>query len=356
MASAEFPISLDLRIETPENARLTCQVAGPTWRGLAYLIDSFFRFAIFVLGLMLALLLSLSFAGISSGLVLLLLFVLEWGYFAGCEYFWQGRTPGKWACGLRVVHESGEPLSWWGAVLRNLLRVADTLPLMLVFPDQSALLAVTPIYGPALISMLLTTRLQRLGDLAAGTIVIHEVKPTLDPPPIILNKIEPLPRGELSGFRPSRRTLAVIDRFLARRPAVTHRRGHLMAAPLARELAEKLSHGAELSQYAKFPMAYLAQVHVTFTPRTEPIEPKDRSRNMAASGAQGAARQPSLARLSPARSAATQAIAEPEFLEFAEAVPSATSVAPSEVLDFLEVVDSPTPRDDGPPSAGGGTR
>jgi hypothetical protein len=90
------------------------------------------------------------------GLFLLLLFVAQWLYFVICEARW-GRSPGKKWLGLRVVTTSGRPIGWRAAALRNLLRVADLLPVG---------------YLVGVVSMAVSSRFQRLGDLVAGTMVI----------------------------------------------------------------------------------------------------------------------------------------------------------------------------------------
>ena len=75
------------------------------------------------------------------------------------EAVWQGQTPGKRIIGLRVIHASGRPVSTGEAILRNIVRIADQLP---------------GIYAIGIVSVFLTARSQRLGDLAAGTVVVHE--------------------------------------------------------------------------------------------------------------------------------------------------------------------------------------
>jgi hypothetical protein len=96
----------------------------------------------------------------AMGLVLVAYFVVSWGYGAFCEGFFNGRTLGKRAQGLRVVSNQGVPITGTQAILRNLLGAADGMG---------------SFYLIGLASMLLTSRFQRLGDLAAGTMVIAEV-------------------------------------------------------------------------------------------------------------------------------------------------------------------------------------
>ena len=93
-----------------------------------------------------------------AGPTLLVVFVTEWFYPVAFEVLWRGRTPGKAGLGLRVVHRDGTPIRWPASVLRNLLLAADFLPLS---------------YGFGIVSMLCDVHFRRLGDLAAGTLVIH---------------------------------------------------------------------------------------------------------------------------------------------------------------------------------------
>ncbi len=141
-------------VETPEGVELVLRCAGPIPRAIAWGVDLVIR------GLGVGILAAgLQWLGRSSmGLVLLVLFFAEWLYPVIFEVFWRGRTPGKRALGLAVVRDDGLPVDWGSSVLRNLLRTADFLPGM---------------FGAALISMMATKSFKRLGDLAAGTIVIY---------------------------------------------------------------------------------------------------------------------------------------------------------------------------------------
>lgn len=154
-------------IETPEGVELSLRCAGPLLRGVAYGIDFFIRgVAIFLLAIMLAYLGN----GSQFGILLIVVFLMEWFYPVLFEVLWHGRTPGKRALGLVVVRDDGLPVDWGASFLRNLLRTADFLPAM---------------FGAAYISMLASKSFKRLGDLAAGTIVVHsaaEVAQSWTPP------------------------------------------------------------------------------------------------------------------------------------------------------------------------------
>ncbi len=157
-----------IRIATPDNVELDFELAGPGSRFLALLVDTLLA-AVFLVGL-LVLFTRLrldSFFGIGdalqawqSALLVLVLFLLRWGYFIFFETCFRGRTPGKMLVGIRTVRDNGLPLGFRHSLIRNLLRVGDTLP--------------PPLYLLGGLSVLISRKGQRLGDLAAGTIVVRE--------------------------------------------------------------------------------------------------------------------------------------------------------------------------------------
>lgn len=152
------PLDTRLRLETPEGVDLLLSPAGPLVRARAFAVDLAVRGALALSGLVV-----LGQLGkLGLGLGLLLLFLLNWWYPVLFEVFNQGRTPGKQLLGLRVVHQDGTPVGWGAALLRNLLRFVDMLPLG---------------YCCGLLASLASPRFQRLGDLAAGTLVIHRPRP-----------------------------------------------------------------------------------------------------------------------------------------------------------------------------------
>lgn len=141
-------------VETPEGIDLRAQAAGPVPRILAFAIDVFYRSLILA-----ALGIALLFAERAGmGLWLVCSFLLEWFYPVFFEVLRGGQTPGKKAFGLMVVNDNLTPISWGASVLRNLLRFADFLPFG---------------YATGVVSMTLNRNFQRLGDMAAGTLVIY---------------------------------------------------------------------------------------------------------------------------------------------------------------------------------------
>ena len=140
------------RYETPEGVDLGLHPAGPAVRSLAFALDTGIRLALY-----LAIALPLAIAGFGGGMLLIGIFLLEWVYPVVFEV-WTGATPGKRAMGLAVVHDDGTPVGLPGSAIRNLLRAIDFLPIF---------------YGVGLVSTLVDRDFRRLGDLAAGTLVIH---------------------------------------------------------------------------------------------------------------------------------------------------------------------------------------
>ena len=238
------PIDTTAEVETPEHVRFHFRIAGPAKRTLAYLIDGLIRASIvLVLGLLLLLGSSATTEELmqaSSGLMLIVLFGLEWGYYVFCEMVWSGRSPGKRALGLRVVTESGRPLSLFDSVLRNLLRAADFLPGM---------------YALGVLVMAREPRFRRLGDLVAGTMVIVEERHRVASP----LRIEPPPTARELARLPARIPLSAdeldaIELFL-RRSRLSPLREEELAAIVAPTYARRMN--VRYSDAARF----LALIH-----------------------------------------------------------------------------------------------
>jgi len=141
--------------ETPEGIVLELRPAGLSARFYAFLLDLTLRgvalnFMAIPLGLM---------GGMGLGILLIVAFLIEWLYPVVFELTRSGATPGKRVFRLKVVMDNGLPVTPAASLARNLLRVADFLPVL---------------YGFAIVSMLLRRDGKRLGDLAAGTMVVHE--------------------------------------------------------------------------------------------------------------------------------------------------------------------------------------
>lgn len=173
-------------IEIAEGAEIQLRVAGPAVRALAWLIDFLIKvaavvvLAIVVMGFLGSFMVAIAGEGggnVTYGLFLGLLFIVEWIYHIIFEAMPRGATPGKQAMGLRVVRVSGAPISLKQAVARNLLRFADMQP-CLVFMVFDAIPYTIATYVFGLACCIMTKRFQRLGDLAAGTVVVYTERKT----------------------------------------------------------------------------------------------------------------------------------------------------------------------------------
>lgn len=158
-------VSLDtlFTAETPEGIALALRPAGVAPRFYAFAIDLGIRFAILIAATTVLALLG----RMGTGVFLILTFALEWFYPVLFELGLSGATPGKRSLGLRVVMDSGLPVTPAASLLRNLLRAADFLPVA---------------YGFGLAAMLLRSDFKRIGDLAAGTLVVYAKNVSLHGP------------------------------------------------------------------------------------------------------------------------------------------------------------------------------
>lgn len=155
-----------LTIETPEQIDLEFPVAGLGSRGLALLIDSLIQMIVLVVVFFFMQLVApdLDRYWTTAGkwmtaAVIFLMFCLYWGYFAVFEAFWNGQTPGKRLAHVRVIAASGRAINVFEAIARNFLRAVDSQFGYLV----------------GLIAIVVDKRNRRLGDMVAGTVVVHEL-------------------------------------------------------------------------------------------------------------------------------------------------------------------------------------
>jgi uncharacterized RDD family membrane protein YckC len=150
-------INSNLLIDTPENLMLEVEVAGFGSRGIAAMMD-------YTIILVLLTLVSCGFAQFSDtdleGVTLAIYFIVSFAilsfYHLFFEFLWNGQSPGKRRLGLRVVQANGMPATTAGLLIRNFVRWIDLL------------------FGVGLIPLFATQQTQRLGDLAARTVVIRE--------------------------------------------------------------------------------------------------------------------------------------------------------------------------------------
>jgi len=213
-----------LDIDTPENVAFGYQVAGLGSRFLATLLDT-------LIIILLQVIVTIAFfvvingldnrdaSGSLSGWVYaaygIVNFLFYWGYYIFFEMLWNGQSPGKRWTGIRVIRTDGTPITLSESFIRNLTRLVDFLPFA---------------YGIGVICMFLDKQSRRLGDLAAGTLVVHDRAPisiqSLSIKRTVNFSMQGFKNISLDGFPIERFTnddLSLIEDFLSRREQLTHR-------------------------------------------------------------------------------------------------------------------------------------
>jgi len=224
-----------LIIETPEQTSIEFPLAGIGSRFLALLIDTLIQGAIVIV-------LVLIFVGLGFGLssagfgrssaaavwivaiLIFAYFLLMYGYFILFESIWNGQTPGKRLTHIRVIKDSGQPITAIDAVGRNLLRLVDQMPFA---------------YGIGVLCAWISPQSKRLGDYVAGTVVVHEkpfetVAPQWDAPV----------QASTHQYGANRLTLeefALVETFLSRRSALEEGVRHDTASGIVRRIESKLT-------------------------------------------------------------------------------------------------------------------
>ncbi len=220
----------ELSIDTPEQIPLSFPLAGIGSRFLAVLFDSLLQFVGFAALFVFAALVVGGTAAIWPGawtwtaaILWLLFFTLYYGYFAFFEALWNGQTPGKRYFQLRVIKETGQPITVYEAISRNLLRAVDQLP---------------AVYAVGILSVFFSKQNQRLGDFVAGTVVVHE-KPLADVKP----GWETGPAAAAALYNAARLSLDelhLIETFLQRRYELDLTVRRQAASQIAEQMGRKL--------------------------------------------------------------------------------------------------------------------
>jgi len=211
-------------IHTPENVDFGYQIAGIGSRFLATLVDTVIITLLQIIVLVVALLIVNSLDRAPFGneisawvyaIIGLIAFLFYWGYYIFFEMLWNGQSPGKRWTGIRVIRTDGTPITLSESLIRNLTRLVDLLPAA---------------YGIGIITMFIDKQSRRLGDLAAGTLVVHDRTPisiqSLSVRRAINLGTQSLTKISLDGFpieRLSNNDLSLIEDFLSRRDQLTHR-------------------------------------------------------------------------------------------------------------------------------------
>ncbi|HEY7424863.1 MAG TPA: RDD family protein [Gemmataceae bacterium] len=157
---------------TTEKVPFHYRVAGLGSRFLAWLIDLLAIVGLDFIGVVVGSVLTIGRPGLGIALFIIWQFVVSWGYFLFFEWLWHGQTPGKYLLGIRVIQWRGTAITFFHSAVRNLLRIADGLPVPLPL-------------GPGLLGFIVAAcnrEQRRLGDLYGDTIVVHverHVRPIL---------------------------------------------------------------------------------------------------------------------------------------------------------------------------------
>ena len=234
----------EIRIETPEHIEFSYELAGIGSRFVAALLDSLLQSLLLLVLLLIAALVATLFPGSKAAREALIVFCLigsfliVWGYYVFYETSWNGQTPGKRAAMIRVLRDDGTPVGFYDVVVRNLVRIVDFLPAS---------------YALGVVSIFATRLSKRLGDLAAGTIVVRE---RADEMPADLPEPGPaadLQQGLEAAVAPyvrllDRNEIEAIRRFLERRheldPAVRQQFAQRLVATVVQRLAFSLDPAA----------------------------------------------------------------------------------------------------------------
>jgi uncharacterized RDD family membrane protein YckC len=220
-----------LTIDTPEQTALEYPIAGLGSRFLAILADTAIQIVLGIVVLIAGAAIGIG-AAIFGGLgeqwvfaiIIFLLFLLNSGYFALFEILWNGQTPGKRLARLRVIKDDGRPIGSYEAVVRNAMRIVDSLPAA---------------YGIGLVSMFLNKQGKRLGDFVAGTVVVHE-KTLEGVRPYVESKVdETLPPVDVSVVTLDE--IRLIETFLNRRDSLEAGVRTMMARQICERLADKMN-------------------------------------------------------------------------------------------------------------------
>ena len=242
-----------LIIETPERVPLHFALASIGNRFLACAIDH----AIQAVTVALMIIAFMTLANLSSlgdrlnaapkwvyAVLIVILFLIVSGYFAFFEWVWSGQTPGKRWLKLRVIREDGRPVTFWEAIVRNLLRTFDMMP--------------APFYSIGLISVFVSSIDQRVGDLIAGTVVVREREaeaPAFDQvfaapisDPALRRAFPPVDfTGNVNNFTEAQ--IEVVETFLRRRWELGEAARQWMAWRVTIPLLYQMRPGYELSTF-----------------------------------------------------------------------------------------------------------
>ena len=210
---------------SPEKVYLKLNLAGVGSRFAAFFIDTLFQ-SLLVGSLVLAVFMGRFSTQWMLVLILLLSFVIVCGYYILFETMWNGQTPGKRFIKLRVVQQNGSSVTFLMIVIRNLLRIVDGLPLH---------------YAIGIISIFLSKKNQRLGDMVAGTVVVREIGE--DVPTVLKLELTEVPGVRVTSLnirKIEEVDFSVLKKYLMRRESLEQEEVLVMDQKLAIFFGKKL--------------------------------------------------------------------------------------------------------------------
>ena len=223
-----------LEVRTPESIAFSYELAGLGSRFLAVSVDVGIQ-TLVMFGIIWGLIYAGSHLGAAArdasaptkietslaiALIAAIIFIVYFGYFILFEAFWNGQTPGKKLMGLRVVRDGGYPADFASVAIRNLIRVGEF---------------VAGLYAISAVAALLSPENKRLGDMAAGTIVVRDARAAK------LADLLEAPSETAHPLMLSAQERALIDQFVARREAMAPPNRVMMASRIAARVRPRVS-------------------------------------------------------------------------------------------------------------------
>lgn len=238
-------------VVTPEQVAIRYELAGFGSRGFAATIDILLQ-CVILLVVMLLISVFMMPGGLHAdnfldqlanstlrGIAILLQFIIPWAYWIGFETLWNGQTPGKRVMQLRVIKDGGFPIDFRAALIRNLLRMVDSLPGVMIAPVSLV----------AFISVMCSSQYKRLGDMAAGTLVVRFVREENALPEFTFGEAQVLRLFDAATLSAlpiiTREDIRLVQRYLEQRNNLAPALRAEFATRLATPLMEKLHYPRE---------------------------------------------------------------------------------------------------------------
>jgi len=234
-------------IETPEKIIFTYTIAEMGPRIIACFIDTVIQWSIIIITFIIAFIamnftLDSSLSGFQLAFAIILVFILQWGYFIFWEVITNGQSPGKIACRIRVIRKNGEPLDFGSIVMRNLVRIIDCIPF---------------IYLVAIVAASIDRFSRRLGDIVSDTIVVHDTYKAIKAPLFTTSLSQATVFIPAYDTNLSEEDLYVIRRYLNSRAQLLPEKRLQIETKLANEVKNRLKIDIQIEN----PVDFLSQIY-----------------------------------------------------------------------------------------------